>query len=216
LKTQGVYKSDLGSIFVVSAPSGTGKTTLCHALAKRFSTIRYTVSCTTRSQRVGEINGAHYHFLSKQEFLNKVKNVEFAEWAEVYGNLYGTLKRDIVELNEHGFDVLMDIDTQGAMQIRQSFTHAVLIFILPPSVDILKQRLLNRNTDAEAVIQSRLQKINDEVQALWHFDYLVINDLFDEALKALEAIVVTEKTRIKNVNPRWVEHFLQGFYDLQQ
>jgi len=104
----------------------------------------------------------------------------------------------------------MDIDTQGAMQIKQSFPHAVLIFILPPSVKILKQRLLNRNTDTEAVIRSRLQKVNDEVQALWHFDYLVINDLFEQALQALEAIVVTEKGRINNVNPGWVEHFLHG------
>ncbi|HLC15210.1 MAG TPA: guanylate kinase [Thermodesulfovibrionia bacterium] len=205
-----VHRSDSGFIFVVSAPSGTGKTTLCQALVRDFSTIKYTVSCTTRAQRVGEVNGKHYHFLSKQEFLYKVKNGDFAEWAEVYGNLYGTLKADIVELNEHGFDVLMDIDTQGAMQIKQSFPHAVLIFILPPSVKILKQRLLNRNTDTEAVIRSRLQKVNDEVQALWHFDYLVINDLFEQALQALEAIVVTEKGRINNVNPGWVEHFLHG------
>lgn len=211
LKPPSIYKTDSNSIFVISAPSGTGKTTLCQALVEYFPTIKYTVSCTTRRKREGEMNNLHYHFLSKDKFIEKIKQEKFAEWAEVHGNLYGTLKHDIVELNRHGFDVLMDIDTQGAMQIKNAFPHSILIFILPPSIAELKQRLLKRQTDSEEEISGRIQKVHDEVQALYNFDYLVINDIFDKALEVLKAIVISNKTKIDNVNRKWVEYFFEGF-----
>ena len=211
MKIPSIYKTDSGSIFVISAPSGTGKTTLCQALSKQYQTIKYTVSCTTRTQRTGEINGLHYHFLSKEKFIELVRQQKFAEWAQVYGNLYGTLKQDIIELNSQGFDVLMDIDTQGALQIKKAFPHALLIFILPPSLADLKQRLLNRHTESEEQIRARIQQVKEEVKALQDFDYLLINDIFDEALKVLEALFISNRNKITNINPKWVEYFLEGF-----
>lgn len=211
MKIPSIYKTDSGSIFVISAPSGTGKTTLCQALSKQYQTIKYTVSCTTRTQRTGEINGLHYHFFSKEKFIEMVRQQKFAEWAEVYGNLYGTLKQDIIELNSQGFDVLMDIDTQGALQIKKAFPHALLIFILPPSLADLKQRLLNRHTESEEQIRGRIQQVKEEVKALQDFDYLLINDIFDEALKVLEALFISNRNKITNINPKWVEYFLEGF-----
>ena len=211
MKIPSIYKTDSGSIFVISAPSGTGKTTLCQALTKQCQTIKYTVSYTTRTQRTGEINGLHYHFLSKEKFIELVRQQKFAEWAQVYGNLYGTLKQDIIELNSQGFDVLMDIDTQGALQIKKAFPHALLIFILPPSLADLKQRLLNRHTESEEQIRARIQQVKEEVKALQDFDYLLINDIFDEALKVLEALFISNRNKITNINPKWVEYFLEGF-----
>lgn len=197
---------------MISAPSGTGKTTLCQALTKQCQTIKYTVSYTTRTQRTGEINGLHYHFLSKEKFIELVRQQKFAEWAQVYGNLYGTLKQDIIELNSQGFDVLMDIDTQGALQIKKAFPHALLIFILPPSLADLKQRLLNRHTESEEQIRARIQQVKEEVKALQDFDYLLVNDTFDEALKVLEALFISNRNKITNINPKWIEYFLEGFY----
>lgn len=198
-----------GLIFVVTAPSGAGKTTLCRALVKNFPTIKYTISYTTRQPRAGEIPGQHYHFITKDEFESMIRRGLFSEWAEVYGNFYGTLVKDMEELNSAGYDVLMDIDTGGAMQIREKFKEAVLIFICPPSLSILEKRLLKRGTDSTDIVKERLKKVYEEVSYLEKFDYMVVNDDQNSALKELESIVASERLRISRVNSLWVDNFLK-------
>jgi guanylate kinase len=203
-----IFHSNIpGNIFVVSAPSGAGKTTLCRELAKRFPTIQYTISYTTRQPREGEINGVHYRFVDRQAFMYMLHNGEFAEWAEVYGNLYGTSINDIQSINSVGNDVIMDIDTNGAMQIKNAFERAALIFILPPSYAILKSRLIQRKTDSAETIQKRLNKIEEELSYLSRFDYLVVNDDITKSLYELESIVISTKLKTKNINPLWKEVF---------
>jgi guanylate kinase len=204
-KLEGKKKS--GLIFVITAPSGSGKTTLCQALVKNSPTIKYTISYTTRKLRKGEIQGRHYHFVSRDEFERMVKKDLFAEWAEVYGNLYGTLSEDIESLNRQGYDTLMDIDIQGAMQIKGKFKDAILIFICPPSLAVLEKRLLERGTDSHDVIKRRLEKVLNEMGYISKFDYMVINDVLITAINELQCIIVAEKLKTSHVNHLWIDNF---------
>jgi len=184
-----------GTLFVVSAPSGAGKTSLCHELIARLPDVQYSVSCTTRKPRPGEVEGRDYHFVDETVFRGMIKKGAFLEWAEVYGNLYGTPRAPIREWIAQGIDVLLDIDTQGGMQIRRHEPEAVSIYILPPSLKVLRRRLEDRKGDSPDEIIRRLNKAKDEVKHYRDYMHVIINDDFNYSARQIEAIVVAERTR---------------------
>jgi guanylate kinase len=187
-----------GTLFVVSAPSGAGKTTLCREIRLRLPDLAYSVSVTTRSPRPGEVDGTDFRFVREAEFRAMLARNEFAEWATVHGNLYGTRARSLEEALTSGRDVLLDIDTQGAGQLRARYTaaDAVLIFVVAPSVKELEQRLRERRSDEDADIARRLRRAREEI-ALWRqYDYLIVNRDLKEALDHLESIILAERCRI--------------------
>ncbi|RMH19782.1 MAG: guanylate kinase [Gammaproteobacteria bacterium] len=179
-----------GLIFVFAAPSGGGKSSLVKALLERDPNIVLSVSHTTRSPRPGEQDGVHYHFVSPEEFLRKKEKGDFIETAEVFGNYYGTSRQAILDKTEMGKDVALDIDWQGARQIRQLFPqNSFGIYILPPSMDILEQRLRNRGQDDEETIRYRMQQAEEELSHQDEFDFKVVNDEFEKALQEIQYIV---------------------------
>ncbi|MGC2165661.1 MAG: guanylate kinase [Gallionella sp.] len=184
-----------GNLFVVSAPSGAGKTSLVHALLATNPQISLSVSFTTREPRVGEQNGKHYHFVSRDTFMNMVKRGDFLESAEVYGNLYGTSQSWISQQIDNGQDLLLEIDWQGAAQVRRTFPECISIFILPPSMQVLAQRLKNRGKDSEEVVAKRLAAVREDVSHVAEFDYVIINDNLDDALRELGALAVCANLR---------------------
>ena len=184
-----------GSLFVISAPSGAGKTSLVHALLKLNPQIGLSVSYTTRPPRTGEVNGQHYHFISREQFVEMAKRGEFLESAEVYGNLYGTSQKWISDEIAKDRDILLEIDWQGATQVRRIFPQCVSIFILPPSKEILAQRLKGRGTDDAAVIARRLAAARDDVAHVAEFDYVIINEDLDRALHELDSVVLAARLR---------------------
>ena len=184
-----------GNLFVVAAPSGAGKSSLVKALLELDAKLSVSVSHTSREPRGQEQHGREYLFVGKDEFRAMVDGGEFFEWAEVHGNLYGTSRAAIEARLEHGEDVVLEIDYQGALQIKQLFPHAVLIFILPPSWDELKQRLIRRGDTAEDVITRRMAAARNEVAQARHFDFVVINAVFETALFDLKAIVQAQRLK---------------------
>ena len=184
-----------GILFVVSAPSGAGKTSLCQELVSQLPDLRYSVSYTTRKPRPAEIADRHYHFVDEATFRDMIKEGAFLEWAEVYGHLYGTPRAPIKEWILQGIDVLLDIDTQGALQIRRHEPDAVSIYILPPSLEVLRHRLEDRKGDAPDEIARRLKKARDEVKNYRDYTYVIINDDFKFSVRQLEAIVLAERSR---------------------
>ncbi|WP_416757664.1 guanylate kinase [Roseateles sp. So40a] len=184
-----------GNLFVVAAPSGAGKSSLVKALLELDAKLSVSVSHTSREPRGQEQHGREYLFVGKDEFRAMVDGGEFFEWAEVHGNLYGTSRAAIEARLEHGEDVVLEIDYQGALQIKQLFPHAVLIFILPPSWDELKQRLIRRGDTAEDVIARRMTAARNEVAQAKHFDFVVINAVFETALFDLKAIVQAQRLK---------------------
>lgn len=184
-----LYLSMSGNIFIISAASGTGKTTLVSRLLQKHSDIRASVSHTTRPRREGEENGRHYHFVSQAEFETMIGNAEFLEYAQVYGNYYGTSMRQLEALATQGADVILEIDVQGAAQVRRALPQAASIFIAPPSLAVLENRLRGRGTDAPEVITKRLAEARSEIEQAPLFDYLVVNDDLDTAEAALLHII---------------------------
>lgn len=178
-----------GTLYVISAPSGAGKTSLVAEMLRNDDRLGVSVSHTTRPRREGEKNGINYHFVSRDEFEAMIGRGDFLEHADVFGNYYGTSQVWVREMLAKGQDVILEIDWQGATQIRKQLPDAVSIFILPPSLDILAQRLRGRETDDDAVIQHRLDGAQDEMSHFAEFDYLIVNDDFQRALYELGAIV---------------------------
>ncbi len=189
--------SGSGSLFIVAAPSGAGKSSLVGALLKQEPDIRLSISFTTRAPRPGEQHGREYFFASEQEFLEREAKGEFLEWARVHGNCYGTSRVVIEEQTRAGKDVLLEIDWQGAQQVRAQFPEAVGIFILPPSVAVLEQRLRSRGQDSEEVIARRVQAAAGEIAHAPEFDYVIINDSFETALSQLAAIARATRCRYR-------------------
>jgi len=194
-----------GVLFVVSAPSGAGKTTLCKELAARVPSLKHSISYTTRSPRPGEVHGREYFFVDARYFQSLVERNEFAEWAQVYGQRYGTPRTPLIELMEEGIDVLLEIDVQGARQIKKTFEDAVYVYIFPPSIDALRLRLEQRAGDSTEEIQRRLQKVREEMWSYREYDYIVKNDDMTKAIKELEAIVLSERIKTKRVDVQWLE-----------
>ncbi|MBS4097945.1 MAG: guanylate kinase [Sulfuricella sp.] len=180
---------DKGNIYIVTAPSGAGKTSLVRALLEADRQVQLSVSYTTRAPRPGEVNGKDYHFVDEQTFLDMLHRGDFLESAEVYGNRYGTSQSWIEGVIRSGADILLEIDWQGAAQVRRIFPEAIGIFILPPSLEALTQRLKGRNSDSEEVITRRLAAAREDIRHVEEFDYVIINDLFDTALQELLAVI---------------------------
>ena len=176
-------------LYVVSARSGGGKTSLVNALLEADDKVRLSVSHTTRAPRPGEKNGVHYHFVSEDEFLAVLENDAFLEHAEVFGHRYGTGKEAVERQLAAGFDVLLDIDWQGARQIRDNFPSCKTVFIVPPSIRELRRRLTGRGQDSEETIEKRMREARSEISHWDEFDFLIVNDRFDEALADLRSII---------------------------
>jgi guanylate kinase len=184
-----------GNLFIISAPSGAGKTSLVRALLNLDPLINLSVSYTTREPRAGEIDGKDYHFVSRETFLAMAKSGEFLESAEVYGNLYGTSQTWISREIDKGRDLLLEIDWQGAAQIRRLFPECISIFILPPSREALEQRLKGRGKDNDEVIAKRMAAVREDVAHIAEFNYVIINDDLNNALHELNAVVLTARLR---------------------
>lgn len=187
-----------GSLIVVSAPSGAGKTTLCKNVLNQLENLKFSVSYTTRKPRPGEIDGEDYHFIDEEEFRIMIESGEFLEWASVHGNLYGTSKTKIDAMLNNGYDILLDIDVQGAEQVKRSYSDIVMVFIMPPSFDILRERLLRRGAEN---IELRLKRAYDEMRKYLNYDYVIINDSIEKASEELRAIIVSERLRTRRFDP---------------
>jgi guanylate kinase len=198
-------KKSRGSLFIVSAPSGAGKTTLCTKVLSFTPNLHFSVSYTTRQPRSGEINDRDYTFISREDFKSMVEKAEFVEWAEVHGELYGTSRDRIETLMDSGKDVILDIDTQGALQIKEHYREGIYIFVLPPSFGILKTRLEKRETDSRNEINKRLRTALSEIKTYAQYDYVIINDIFEDALKELESIIIAQRASVNKINPLWIQ-----------
>ena len=197
-----------GIVFVISAPSGAGKSTLCSELLRRFKDIRLSVSYTTRPPRKGEINDVHYTFISRKKFKDMIAGGKFAEWAMVHGNLYGTSVDRLKKLSKEGLDILLDIDVQGAKQVKNSYKNAVYIFILPPSMEILKRRLMKRKTEPKKALTLRLEKAKDEILSYKEYDYVIINDKINNAYREFESIILSSRLRTGKIDPKSIKTIL--------
>lgn len=186
-----------GLLIVLSGPSGAGKGTLCQELLRQMPTLRYSVSSTTRCPRPGEVEGIHYYFRSRQEFEGMLARDELLEWAEFCDNYYGTPRFAVEQALRQGLDVILEIEIQGALQIKKRFPQGVFTFIVPPSLDVLSERIHKRGTESEEVIQKRLATAIQELEYVSEYDYVVINDEVPVAVDKLKSILVAEKCRIK-------------------
>lgn len=198
-----------GSLFLVSAPSGAGKSSLVNAMLAKIPGISLSISTTTRAPRPGEVNGREYHFCTVEEFLAMRERNEFLESAEVHGNYYGTSKKWIEETMAQGKDVLLEIDWQGARQVREHFPEAVSIFILPPSIQALEDRLYKRGQDSEQTITRRLLGAGAEMVHASEFDFVIINEVFETALEQFCAIVTASRLRFDKQAARCRDIFVQ-------
>jgi guanylate kinase len=183
------------TVFIISAPSGSGKSTLVHRLLKEVELLRFSVSYTTRKPRGAEVDGEAYHFIGRAEFEQRLKAQEFLEWAEVFGNYYGTHTGVLEAARARGQDLVLDIDVQGAAQLKERIPDAVSIFILPPSREILEKRLRDRSQDAEETIQRRLADAATEIRNYGLYDYVLVNNDLDLAAETLKSIVRAERVR---------------------
>ena len=208
LSTEHWSAPDRGALFVVTGASGTGKTTLVRQALSAIPGLRFSVSATTRPPRDGEVDGRDYHFLTRDEFDQRVAQGDFLEWAEVYGNCYGTLKDQVERTLSSGESILLDIDTQGADLVRQAAPEAVTTFILPPSIEVLSERLRGRGTDTEEVIERRIREARLQLQECGSFDYLVINDHLPSAHDQFQAVLVAELLRAGR-SPTLVRRFTE-------
>ena len=199
----------LGTLYIVTAPSGAGKTTLVHAVLEREPGLALSVSYTTRPPRPGEVDGRDYRFVGKEEFLRLRDGGELLEWAEVHGNYYGTSRTWIETQLQQDRDVLLEIDWQGARQVRRMFPHAVSVFILPPSIATLEARLRHRGTDSEATIARRLAAAREEMRHVEEFDYAIINDRLERAIDELTAVVRAARLRLAVQKRRHATYFAQ-------
>jgi guanylate kinase len=191
-----------GALVVVSAPSGAGKSTLCHEVRSLVPGLYYSVSCTTRAPRPGEASGTDFHFVSEPDFVAMRARGDFAEWASVHGHLYGTPARALEDALARGLDVLLDIDTQGARQLRVRYPEAVSVFIMAPSLAELEARLRERKSDAPGEIARRLARAREEIAAWRQYDYLIINRDVKEAVDQLATIIQAERCRTSRLTLR--------------
>ena len=189
-------KKDKGILLVVSGPSGAGKGTICAAIRKIFPKLNYSISMTTRAPRKGEVEGTSYFFRTNEEFEKLIKEDAFLEYACVYDHYYGTPKKYALDKIENGESVLLEIDIQGAMQVKQRYPQGVFVYVVPPSLDVLSARIHGRGTDSEEVIQKRLAKITDELAMAHKYDYIIVNDVLEDAVHKVCSILEAESCKL--------------------
>ncbi|MDN5324975.1 MAG: guanylate kinase [Thermosipho sp. (in: thermotogales)] len=203
-----------GTLFVVSGPSGVGKTSIINSVIKMLDNVVFSVSCTTRPPRPGEVDGVDYFFISKEKFLEMVNNSEFLEWAEVHGNFYGTPKDFVLKKIEEGKRIILDIDVQGALQVKRNFDDAVFIFVAPPSYEVLKERLLKRGTEEPKALLKRLDNAKWELSKMIEFDYLIVNEDLVNSIQIMKSIIISETYRTKRVlTEELIENLFKGVSD---
>jgi guanylate kinase len=185
----------MSGLYIISAPSGSGKSTLVNQVRKIVPELKFSISYTTRLARTGEQNGREYYFVSRPEFEGMIRNDDFLEYADVFGNYYGTARRFLREAEEEGKDLLLDIDVQGAEQIKRKIPEAVRIFVMPPNRQELEKRLRTRSLDAEEVIQRRLVTASREIENYDKYDYILVNDRLEESIDALKSILLAERRK---------------------
>ena len=191
-----------GILFIISAPSGAGKTTLAARLFQEAPDLRPSISYTTRAPRKGEVNGREYHFVNEEQFIQMRNAGAFAEWASVHGSFYGTPRAPVDEAIAQGRDLLLDIDVQGATQLKATYPESVSLFVFPPSWHELERRLRGRGTDSEGVIARRLQRAREEARAFFTYDYWIVNDNVERAVSLLHAILTAERARVARLRER--------------
>lgn len=189
---------------VVSAPSGAGKTTLCREVSHAVADLQYSISYTTRSPRPGEVNGKDYFFVSEAEFSEMVRRNEFAEWAKVHNNLYGTHAGFLERTLAGGVDVLLDVDVQGAKWLKKRFPDGIFLFVLPPTMEALMERLRDRRSDTPDEIERRFRVAKEEIRNFIDYDYIIINDDIKKAVRDLEAVISAERLKISHMDQDWV------------
>jgi guanylate kinase len=194
-------------LFVVSAPSGAGKTSLCRAAVQELAGLTFSVSHTTRPPRSDEVHGENYFFVTPGEFQQACERDEMAEWAEIYGNRYGTARKTIQDCFDRGLDILLDVDEQGARQLRTRYPGIITILVVPPSLQVLRQRLVNRGTDAPEAVQRRLARAAEEMRSMSWYRYAIVNDTFEEALELLKSVIRAERCAD---TPAAVERVVRG------
>ncbi|NTW06900.1 MAG: guanylate kinase [Syntrophaceae bacterium] len=199
---------DKGTFIVVSAPSGAGKSSICQRLLQAYPEIRFSVSCTTRSPRPGEIDGQDYFFLSSEEFQKRIEQGDFAEWEENFGNLYGTSMRTMKESLANGFTVLLDIEPRGAKEIKKKFRGGTFVFVLPPSREELLKRLEGRGHEDPDAIQARYAEAERELKEISWYDYVIFNDDLETAVNQLISIYIAQKCKRSNLKAK-IEQFMK-------
>ena len=188
-----------GLLIVVSGPSGAGKGTICKALLEKHDDLFISVSATTRQPRAGEVDGVNYHFITKEDFIKRVEQKDFLEYAEVYGNYYGTPKSKVEEMLDSGKNVILEIDIQGALKVKENFKEGVFIFILPPSMEELKQRIIKRGSETEESLMTRFKNAYKEINYVSKYNYAVVNDTIELAVEKVESIITAEKCRVDRI-----------------
>lgn len=188
-----------GILIVISGPSGAGKGTICKALLEKNDDISLSVSATTRNPRNGEVDGVNYHFLSKDNFLERIEADDFLEHAEVYGNYYGTPKSNVQEMLDSGKNVILEIDIQGALKVKEKADDGVFIFILPPSMNELKQRIIRRGSETPESLMTRFKSAYQEINYVSKYNYAVVNDTVESAVEKIESILLAEKCRVDRI-----------------
>ncbi|MBW2502823.1 MAG: guanylate kinase [Deltaproteobacteria bacterium] len=185
-----------GNLFIISAPSGAGKTTILKRVLAAMERVVFSVSHTTRPPRPGEQNGVDYHFVDRETFKAMAQQGTFLEWAEVHGNLYGTSSRVVADVTGEGQDIILDIDIQGARQVKErQGVKGIFVFIAPPSLRVLQERLAGRATETAASIATRLSNAREEMQSIGNYDYVIVNDTLERAVEVLQSIIIAERSR---------------------
>ena len=196
-----------GLLLVVSGPSGAGKGTICKALLNKNDQIKLSVSATTRKPRNGEVHGVNYFFIEKEEFTKMIENGEFLEYAQIYDNFYGTPKAAIIECLEKGQDVILEIEMQGARQIKEVYPEGVFIFVLPPSLEELKSRIVGRGTETKEEIEKRFSCAFEEINQIVNYDYFIVNEDIEKSVNDVESIICAEKNKVIRYKNNIIDKF---------
>ncbi len=198
-----------GLLIVVTGPSAVGKGTICNALRQETPNLHWSVSCTTRKQRPGEVHGKDYFFIDEPEFRRRIEAGELLEWAQVYSNFYGTPRQYVDEMIETGHDIILDIDMQGARRVRDMYPGSVFVFVIPPSMEALRQRIAGRGTESEEAVRLRLEQAPKWIEEGLQYDYVIVNDELHAAVRHLRSIIQAEKSRTTRAGGALIRQLLE-------